>query len=78
LGAEWLMEIIGKQSQGSYLVLTKDDKDPMKRKARVLDLIQGKLFKEQSLEIILKQGYWQDYSAPKGELKALLKLVKEE
>lgn len=69
------MKILAKRGKNTYLILTKDHEDPLKRKGRVLSVICKTLYPEMKLDSILMRGYWEEYKGSQDKLKELLKSV---
>lgn len=63
------MKIIGQQNNEIFLVLTKDSKDPAKRKGIIVNTLLEVIFPEQLMEALIKFGYWEDYEGSQDLIK---------
>lgn len=70
------MKIIAQQNNEVFLVLSKDNKDPLKRIGFVVDMKRESIFPKQQIEVIMKFGYWEDYEGTQDLLKEFKKYKK--
>ncbi len=63
------MKVIGRRGSSQYLLVDHDNAV----EGSILDINQRKLFPPDNIQVILKWGYWEEYSMPDLELKRLLK-----
>jgi hypothetical protein len=64
------MKVIGRRGSSQYLLVDQDDAVG----GSILDIEQKKLFHPDNIQVILKWGYWEEYSMSEEELNRLLKL----
>ncbi len=63
------VKVIGRRGSSQYLLVEQDNA----LEVSILDIKQGKLFPPDNIQVILKWGYWEEYSMSDEELKRLLK-----
>ena len=70
------MEIIAQKNNETFLVLAKNSKEPGERIGFIADSKARVRYQEQSIESMIKFGYWKDYKGSQGLLKEIDKYKK--
>ena len=56
------LTIVAQQGPTRFLLVPEDDNNPRTKQAQVLDIRRGTLYPPTSLQNIIKEGYWTDYT----------------
>lgn len=71
------MKIIAQKNNEIFLILSRNNKDPSKRKGFIVDTLKEIIFPEQLMEALIKFGYWEDYVGSQDLIKEFKKYKKQ-